>query len=229
MKKVVLLLMLICANFGISHAQLVVTDVNNLINRMNTGRDLKSIKEMEEVYDGSLLLWKDWKSAVVTRRSGEKDHLLVNYLTADNSLVYMKNDDLMSLNPGGGQVSSVDIEGKMFKYITYMREGAEAVGASEVLYDGVAMSLLKKYDMELKDGHSGSGYRSETRPAIVTNPILYYQSFGSKISYPVPVSKREFYSIFKDKASQIESYAKKNRLKINESGIIKMIEYYNTL
>jgi len=229
MKKIVLLLMLMCANFGISHAQLHGEEINNLINRMNTGKDLNSIKDLEEVYDGSLFLWKDWKPGVVTRKSGEKDHILMNYLTADNSLVYMKNDDLMALNPGGSQINSVDIEGKTFKYITYMRERSETVGAVEVLYNGTTISLFKKYDMELKNGHDGSGYKSEARPSIITKPMLYYQSLGSNISYLVPASKKEFYSIFKDKASQMENYAKKNRLKINEAGITKMVEYYNTL
>lgn len=193
--------------------------------------DIRSLDDLKKHYDGSILLFEDWTPAVVTMKSGRKDQFMMNYFIYDNSLIYLKGKDTIMTLPVTDRIKEIQIGGRKFEPVTYTNESSTQVdtGIFEVLYKGSSMSIVKKYVAEFKPAQDASGYKEATPPTIVTKSVIYYQPISTTMSYKVPTKKKDFYSIFGDRAKQVEDFAKKNKLKINENGIVKMAEYYNTL
>ena len=193
--------------------------------------DIRSLDDLENNYEGSILLFEDWTPAVVTMKSGREDHLMMNYFIFDNSLIYLKGKDTVMTFALTDRIKDIQIGHRKFEPVTYTDNNSARVntGVFEVVYKGNPMSIVKKYNSEFKPGQDASGYKNATRPTVITKSALYYQPLNTTMSYPVPTKKKDFYSMFGDKAKQVEEFAKKNKLRINENGIIKMAEYYNSL
>ena len=215
------------------YGQTDMGSINNAENFRFNVKSLKNIKSFEDIsqyFDGSVLLLDDWGEGVITMSSEKEEHRLMNYFLLDNSLVYKDDKDSILTFVYSDRIKNVLIGGRKFEMITYMDKKGENVetGVMEIMVEGNPLALAKKYDAVIKEGQDGSGYKEATRPYIETKAQLFYKP-GDGIFTPVPSRKKDYYSIFGDKAKEVEAHAKQNKLKINDMGIAAMCEYYNSL
>ncbi len=231
MKKLLLLLIVFFPTLAFAQQLNTLSAADNLRLDVKNIKSMRSLDDVKDYYDGSILLYSDWQPAVITMKTGKEEHKMMNYFIYDNSLIYLQGRDSIITLALTDRIKDIRIGNRLFEMVTYTDPKNEAVntGVFEVLYKGEPMSIVKKYNMEFKEGQDGSGYKEATRPAILTKSALYYQPIGTTFSYPVPAKKKEFYSIFGDKAKEVEAYARTHKLKINEEGIIRMAQYYNSL
>jgi len=235
MKRFIFFTVIICAAWTVS-AQIDVdlagiSEAENFRLNVRNLNSIKSFEDLEKHFEGSVLLFDKWTPGTVTMKNGSTEERTMNYYVFDNSLVYLNDDNSTSMLVMTDAISNVKIGNKLFEKGVYTddKKTIAESGVMEVVLKGDPMSILKRYDMELIPGQDGSGYKESTRPAIKTKEKLYYKAADTNLAHPVPSRKKEFYAIFGDKAKQVEEYAKKNRLKTNDTGIAKMAEYYNSL
>jgi len=231
MKKLLLFLIVLLPTVASSQQSLSLPGVNNLRLDVKNIKSIRSLDDVKDRFDGSILLYDDWQPAVITMKTGKEEHKMMNYFIYDNSLIYMQGRDSILTLALTDRIKDIRIGNQIFEMVTYTDPKSEVIktGVFEVVYKAEPMSIVKKYNMEMKEGQDESGYKEARKPTIVAKTALYYQPIGTTFSYPVPAKKKEFYSIFGDKAKEVETYAKTNKLKINEAGIIKMAKYYNSL
>ena len=207
-----------------------LSDVENLRLNVKNLKSIRSVEDIDQYFDGSVLLFDDWAEGVVTMNSGKEERRSMNYFLLDNSLIYKDDKDSVLTFVFTDRVKNVLIGNRKFEMIASIDKKGEKVetGVMEMVVEGNPMTLAKKYNAEMKEGRDGSGYKEATRPSIETKTQLFYK-LDNNLFAPVPGKKKEFYSIFGDKAKEVEDYAKKNKLRINDAGVAAMTQYYNSL
>lgn len=102
-------------------------------------------------------------------------------------------------------------------------------GFFNILVSGKKLNLLIKEKIKLNQEIEGNGIRSYVPPALKRLKDQLFISNNNEAS-KLPENKKEFYNLFSSNSKEIERYVKDRQLSIkDQSDLIKIFEYYNTL
>lgn len=92
-------------------------------------------------------------------------------------------------------------------------------------------SLYTKQNVEFKKGKVAvTQYEVSKKSKFIRNRDSYYVSIDTEQLKELPRRKKDFYKLFKDQASNIKKYMKKERLSRKKiEDLIKIFNYYNNL
>lgn len=181
-----------------------------------------------ELYDGSPFLQKEWQPGSITLLSGEILKYPLRYFVYEDQ-IWLKNekDSIHNLNLSE-QIKEIKIADQTFIYTSYLGGDKLKKGILEVLYNGVNCKLLNLYVCKLEKGREANGYQEKEKDKFQLKKTLYYQT-GDHEALILPRSKKELFTIFRDKAGLIEKYFKNNKLKMNPEDITEIFSYYDKL
>ena len=110
----------------------------------------------------------------------------------------------------------------------YLNHGVEANGYYLLLADG-KNRLLKKLKTEFRDAVPALNSFTQATPARFENlPAEYFIQTGENL-VKIPRKQNEFYKIFGDNKNEVESFVKKQKLKVNqELDLIRLVQFLNT-
>ena len=120
---------------------------------------------------------------------------------------------------------------KTYSVYKYMVENTEKPGFFVELFKGDKIILLLKERIILQEEVKPStGYEKYKPPTLKHIKDKLYIGYKNNTTAEVPSKKKEFYNLFSNKASEVEKFAKSNRLGIkNPDDVVKIFEYYNSL
>ena len=230
MKKLILILCLF-----LSVPLLKAQDVNSVNSTMNNFRlsmlpdamDVDSPK-FAATYDGTPFLEKEWQPGNVTLISGEVKKYAMRYFVYGEQ-IWLKNDadSTYTLNLSD-KIADITIGNRHFIYTDYVTGNKSKTGILEIIYNGTAGKLLNLHTCQLEKGRPANGYQEKEKDKFQHKEVLYYQLDEQEASV-LPRSKKEFLSIFGDKAHVIGKYIKDNKLKMKPEDLTKVFAYYDEI
>lgn len=185
-------------------------------------------KKFKETYEGNPFLDKEWQLGSVTTTSGEVVKYSIRYFIYGEQ-IWLKDetDSTYNLNLSD-KIAEITIADKHFIYTEYIAGNKPKTGILEVLYNGGDSKLLHLHTCQLEKGREANGYQNKEKDKFIHKEILYYQ-LGEKNAWALPRSKKEFFSIFGDKANAVENYFKDNKLKMNTEDLFKVFTHYDEI
>lgn len=230
MKKIIFILCLF-----LSVPLLKAQDVNSVNSTMNNFRlnmlpdaiDVDSPK-FTATYDGTPFLEKEWQSGSVTLISGKVKKYTMRYFVYGEQ-IWLKNeaDSTYILNLSD-KITGITIGNRHFIYTDYVTGNKSATGILEVIYKGAGSRLLSLHTCQLEKGRPANGYQEKEKDKFQHKDVLYYQ-LDEQEALALPRSKKEFLSIFGDKANVIAKYVKDNKLKMKPEDLTKIFAYYDEI
>lgn len=230
MKKLIFILCLF-----LSVPLLKAQDVNSVNSTMNNFR-LSMLPDIMDVdspkfaatYDGTPFLEKEWQPGSVTLISGEIKKYSMRYFVYGEQ-IWLKNeaDSTYTLNLSD-KIAGITIGNRHFIYTDYVTGNRSGTGILEVMYNGAGCKLLNLHTCQLEKGRPANGYQEKEKDKFQHKEVLYYQLDEQEASV-LPRSKKEFLSVFGDKASLIGKYFKDNKLKMKPEDLIKVFTYYDEI
>ncbi len=175
---------------------------------------------------GSTYVFTNWKNIGVIDIDNKKYRLAnINFnIKTNNFESQVGKDSVFILDIAN--VNHVYINNKKFKSFYFSKKKRDK--SFEIIYDGDDFKLLKGYEVGIKYG--------ETDPLMVKKKVdtyfitkTYYIRTGTDIQ-EIKLKKKKILSLFKDKAEQINKFAKENKLSFKkEIDLKKIFSYYNSL
>jgi len=193
--------------------------------------------------DGSMpqYLYPDFSKSVLLMKTGEKRTSVMNFNTVSEKLVFISDGkyfDLMNpeildtvyLNdckfvPVGKVFYEVVLGDPIALYIQHKGDLMEA--GAPVGYGGTSQLAYSTY-ITCIDAVGGI-FNLELPPNFVVKPapVLWIRKDGEMLSF---TTEKQYLKHFPDKAGQIKSYIKKNRLKIDKKEqLIRIVKYSGSL
>jgi hypothetical protein len=174
----------------------------------------------------SILLYKD-KEII--------EGYFVRYNISTNMFeVRLEDSEEVSIIPGlrVQNIVWVDSEHMVPRYFVngmdLKEEGAPILGFFEVLVDG-QMPLVRRTNASIKESNYNQALMIGNRDDQIIKKNTYYYIWDSEVK-EVPRKKRKFFSIFGDKASEMEGFAKENNVNIKDpSSLFVLFSRYNSL
>ncbi len=177
---------------------------------------------------GSKYLFPDWKTnAVIATKDGKNYKISgLNYdVELDKIVAKVGVDSLFSFNPAG--ISQARINNRSFR--RYLDPELNRNSFYEVLVVKDNMELLKRFNIEIKDGYVNPMTKTQEAPNSYALKEAYFLSKGGEVK-KIPSKKREFFAFFGNQAVKIKEYVKENKLSIKKEFDLKRIfTYYDSL
>ena len=116
-----------------------------------------------------------------------------------------------------------------FRYQNASKAYRLAYGCSERVANVNGSRLLKKLKTEFRDAVPALNSFTQATPARFENlPAEYFIQTGENL-VKIPRKQNEFYKIFGDNKNEVESFVKKQKLKVNqELDLIRLVQFLNT-
>ena len=227
MKSLIVASVMLCTSIAIAqdskssentNADPVMLGIRNL----ESGWTFNKNKKVE----GDIYVFKNWDNNC--RISiGNKIYKLNNInlnIKTNRFEAKVGNDSIFTLNTP--DVDYVYINNRKFKSILVPRKGGSE--NFELIYDGTNISLLKGYEIGIKE--------NEPDPLMVRKNVntyftktSYYTKTGNDVKL-LKLKKKSLLSLFGDKANMVSKFAKSERLSYKkDSDINKMFIYYESL
>lgn len=112
--------------------------------------------------------------------------------------------------------------------LNYKIEGVGLVGICEVLTTGKVQLFMKK-DVDIKRDNYVSGYYSARSVERASSRTEFYMAEGNRL-FAISKKSKENKDLFGDRADEVISYAKNNKLKWKKAeDLIKIFDFYNGL
>jgi hypothetical protein len=121
--------------------------------------------------------------------------------------------------------------GKTYRVFSYDKKNQKELGYFVVLHSGeklylLAMERIQYFEMV----KPSSGYEKYKPPTLKRVKDKMYIGYPNHTTAELPTKKRDILQLFGSKSSEIESYAKKNRLSFKKGDdLASMFAYYDTL
>lgn len=210
----------------------ISTDYSSLNQLFDDFRNSQNIN-MDEIpdifrsrFDGSPFLVQKWSPSQVVLKNGKAINYDLLYNVFKNEFWIKKEDRIVLLNLTD-EIDYIEFDGKKFMNIPYDNEKKQ-IGLQELLVRG-EFSLFKLYScIFLRNEHEATGYESTKKDKFQIREEFYYQDTTHIIRF-LPLKKRNFFSVFGEKAEEAESYWKKHKFKLKkETDLIQLFTYLNS-
>lgn len=230
MKKIILFFCIFLAGCLLKAQD--VNSVNSKINNFRLSRlpgaiDVDSPK-FAEVYEGSPFLDKEWQPGSVTLLSGTVKKYAMRYFVYGEQIWLKNKADSVYVLALSDTITEITIGNRHFIYTDYVSGSKPATGILEVIYNGNGSKLLKLHTCQLEKGRPASGYQEKEKDKFQHKETFYYQLDQQKTAV-LPRSKKEFLSIFREKANVIGKYIKEHKLKMKAEDLSKVFAYYDQI
>ncbi len=179
-----------------------------------------------EKLDGSPYLTKDFVESVVYFRNDSAYRIHLRYNLFDQRMEYEYKNTIYSIsNPE--DIYKIVMGDKTFVYL-YSRSNHDFDGYYQLLVDGQAV-LLKRMEVEHREAEKPQGIYDPKPDRFIRKADRYYVLISG--SEPKLIkNKKSLPEIFEAKTKELENFIKKEKISIKkEAGIIRLIEYYNSL
>jgi hypothetical protein len=158
----------------------------------------------------------------------------VRYNINSNMFELMEpENNLVSVMPGlrVQNIVWMDSSYKVPRYFVngmdFRDEGAPISGFFEVLVEG-ELPLMRRTLAIFKESNYNTALMVGNRNDQILKRNVYYFLKGKDL-YPVPKKRKDFFTVFGDKASEMEKFATENSINIKEkSSIFQLFTYYNS-
>lgn len=140
--------------------------------------------------------------------------------TSDNEFFMVKQDPSIHIR----------IDDEYFYYCDFTSKRFVSKRGYYVLVElSDAYAIYKKYDLEITDPKKFGGTDGTPTPGVIKVVSKYYLEENG-IIMELPLNRKEMLALFNDKEKELESYIKKNKLKLRkEEDIIQLVSKYNML
>lgn len=219
MKRLVVLFITVFAYAATVNAQVIN------INGVEQILDPKEAEDVPEILQGiqyKKYLSKDYKPAFV---DDFKVRAFLRYNIHEDQMEFIKDENVFYLKKEIGR--TVRFADKT-KYMIFDLEGEPQFFL--VHQEGNNLLLAKQIVKYVEAREPNSGYDRGTPPDYKRRRDEIYIAFNGKEITRVPRKKKAFYALFDDRADNVKSYMKKNKLGYkNVQDLKKVVEYINTL
>ncbi len=178
----------------------------------------------------SLLMYDEWQELEVTGMDQELISIdSANYHMEADKILFIESGAMYELFPE--KVKEAKLRDKVFVNLVYEANKKDLRrGYFEVIVEG-DYRLLKKWELERRITNSSPlGLPAAREERLTRVEELYYQTSPERRPIALPKRKTDFIEIFRRDRRDMAEYAKANKLSPkNESDVIMLIEYYNSL
>jgi hypothetical protein len=128
-----------------------------------------------------------------------------------------------------GNIKEVKIGHDLFIYHLYQADKKLLkAGYFRLLNRGKAQGLVK-YRMIFKEAEPAAAYKDPQPPKFERKPPVFYVSLNKKPAVPIK-NLKGLLSVLKDHKKEIESFVRKQKIKVRREGDLKrLLAYYNSL
>jgi len=198
-------------------------------NRLNDIWELRFSKQdpVKVEIDGSLYLFDTWENFGWIEHDNKKYTLKdVNYNILMDQFEYkISNDSVFIFD---NNIDLIYLANKNFK--KYYLDANTGHKYCEVLYEGSNYSLLKKYDVRLREAGPNPLMLKGNSNEFVKSKKYYINNNVTNTLLPIKLKKNNIVALFSNKENDIKSYIKKNKISYkNENDLVKIFKYYDSL
>ncbi|WP_372773224.1 hypothetical protein [Mangrovibacterium sp.] len=196
-------------------------DLLNFYNEVSRNKMMEPF-DLTEI-DGSPYLDNEFKKGnVITKDSVQYAGLELRYNIYNDALEFRKNDLDIELNENFPLLYAVVGDDVFVK-------ASNAAGYFQVVQTGDAF-LVKKIKVKFVDRKEATGYQAAKKPSFkLLKPDYFVEKELSGEAFRVE-SNEDLLRIFSDRQDEIETYFKKEKIKVSkESDLIKFWDYYNSI
>ena len=142
-----------------------------------------------------------------------------------------KEGNLFNLKKEIGSKITFLNENKIYSVYNFSEDNQPKVGFFVLLFESDKISFLIKEKVKFyEEVEAKTGYDKYKPPTLKRENDIFYISYDNKTAIQTPRKKKEILALFSDKANDVESYAKKNKLGFSKKDdLIKICTYYSTL
>lgn len=201
-----------------------VTNSQEFLNSRNiTSIDLRSTEVKGDAY-----LNTDFMPA---RLSLDNTIYSMRFNAYQDEMEVEKDDKLYDLKKQPGYQITFLTTNKVYAIYNFDQANQVKTGFFVVLFQGDKVSLLLKEKIEFfEEVKPKTGYDKYQPPKLERVDDKFYMSRDGVTAIELPRRKKEILSLFLEKAGDVESYAKKNKLSFNKNEeLAKIFAYYNSL
>jgi len=166
---------------------------------------------------------------IYTKDSLLIDDIVLRYNVVSN-VIEIKDNMVDPIEDIKYMAKSLDLYAKINnkKFVFIPLEGNMEKGEYfEVIYEGTQVDLYKKHEKEIRPvTKSSSSITREMRPVFRDKP-KYFLVTKRKKFYQFPKSKNDKFKVFGSKSDKMKTYAKSEKLNINEQeDLIKIVQHF---
>ncbi len=198
-------------------------------NRLNDIWELRFSKQdaIKVEINGSLYLFDTWDNLGSIEYDNKKYILKdVNYNILLDQFEYKISSD--SVFVFDNNIDLVHLANKKFKkYYLDVNLGRKYC---EVVFEGINYSLIKKYDVRLREAGPNPLMLKDQGNKFITSKKYYIKNNVTNSLFSIKFKKKNIVSLFPDKENDIKSYIKKNKFSFKkENDLVKIFKYYDSL
>lgn len=236
MRKIALFILLGTSVVFYSNAQLFYVEEAKLVMEFNqyqaaVGNTLAKHHLPYSEISGSPYLNRDFiESEIISKDSIRYINVKFRYNIYIDELEYIMNNELLSLsNPMNFRYFLLGDD--VFTYQSFVSPGGSPKrGYFHLLYLGPSGTLFKRYSVSYSPPEEPQPYAAAKPARFSKGADSYYIQFPGKLPAEISLNRRRVLDVFPDKKNELENFITSNRLNFrNESDLLKLVEYYNTL
>ena len=179
-------------------------------------------------YQGSIYNSLRFKKASINEEKSGSFDTEVRYNMYTDQMEYSKDDQLFMVKQDPS--IHIRIDDEYFYYCNFTNKRFVSKRGYYVLVElSDNYAIYKKYDLEIIDPKKYGGTDGTPTPGVIKVVYKYYLEEDG-IIMELPLNKREMLALFSDKEQELNTYIKKNKLKLRkEEDIIQLVSKYNML
>lgn len=155
-------------------------------------------------------------------------NLLLRYNIYEGHFEFKKDDEILYLDPFLSQVDTVWIGSEKYIFSAYKKANDIKKSYMHLIYNG-SCQLLTLKEVTLLQAEQTSGYEDPKPARFHQGPDDFYIKTPGNIAAEFK-NKKSIDDIFGEKSDKLNTYAKKNKLKLkNMEDIIQLCQYYDGL
>lgn len=193
--------------------------------KLSTG-DWKNWLEESDI-EGSPYMNNDFINGNVFMNSKEQYvDVLLRYNIYNDQIEFKSGENIQSLSPPE-LIDKIELNGEIYEYIPYSLGKRIKKGFFIRLTEGKAQ-LYKRAEIQFKKAENAGAYKEAEPAKFIRKPDSFYvkieEAQGQKV-----LKRKNLPELFPDKQAELTAFIKKNKVKINEEDLLKLVEYYNSL
>lgn len=179
--------------------------------------------------EGSPYLNDDFiKGTIFTTTKLRYENIPLNYNIYNDNLEFRSPDDQILAMSTPEIVQKAVFGNIEMEYIPFISAKKTKRGFFLTKEEGFA-TLYARPQLIFKQPTKPTAYKKAEPARFINKPNIYYIRIGQEAALKV-VSKKDIISIFPDHKKEIETFIKKNKVKITkEESLKKLVLYYNSL
>lgn len=183
----------------------------------------------EQNISGSPYLEDEFTTGTVYTSDKKKfENVLLRYNIYNDDLEFQTPNKRVLAMDKPETIELADFGQYKMTYLSYASGNKQNKGFFKILQEGKA-SLYAKPDVLFQKAVESDGIKPEKPAMFVSKPDIYFIRIGTNPAQKVG-NKKELAALLGDHKSEIATYIKKNKVKVNKADQLKkLLNYYNSL